>query len=96
MSFIFCEVDTVFRQSKKTARWWMQPNKTYIACSYQTTSWRAAMKYRKMDAGTGAATFARLCVIAVNVLNQKALYIISFTFSIHTPITMILSPGLRL
>ena len=32
----FAEVDTVFRQSKKTGRWWMQlPNKTYIACSYQ-------------------------------------------------------------
>ncbi len=32
----FAEVDTVFLQSKKTGRWWMQlPDKTYIACSYQ-------------------------------------------------------------
>jgi formiminoglutamase len=32
----FAEVDTVFRQSKKTGRWWMQlPNRSYIACSYQ-------------------------------------------------------------
>jgi formiminoglutamase len=32
----FAEVDTVFRQSKKTGRWWMQlPNKSFIACSYQ-------------------------------------------------------------
>lgn len=33
---VFGEVDTVFLQSKKTGRWWMQlPDKTYIACSYQ-------------------------------------------------------------
>jgi formiminoglutamase len=32
----FAEVDTVFLQSKKTGRWWMQlPNNNYIACSYQ-------------------------------------------------------------
>lgn len=32
----FTEVDTVFLQSKKTGRWWMQlPNKKFIACSYQ-------------------------------------------------------------
>ncbi|MEP6675320.1 MAG: formimidoylglutamase [Ferruginibacter sp.] len=31
----FAEVDTVFIQSKKTGRWWMQlPNKKNIACSY--------------------------------------------------------------
>ena len=31
----FAEVDTVFLQSKKTGRWWMQlPNKKLIACSY--------------------------------------------------------------
>jgi formiminoglutamase len=31
----FAEVDTVFMQSKKTGRWWMQlPNKKMIACSY--------------------------------------------------------------
>ena len=32
----FAEVDTVFLQSKKTGRWWMQlPDKHYIACSYK-------------------------------------------------------------
>jgi formiminoglutamase len=32
----FTDVDTVFRQSKKTGRWWMQlPNKKMIACSYK-------------------------------------------------------------
>ncbi|MEP6846410.1 MAG: formimidoylglutamase [Panacibacter sp.] len=31
----FAEIDTVFLQSKKTGRWWMQmPNKNLIACSY--------------------------------------------------------------
>ena len=31
----FAEVDTVFLQSRKTNRWWMQlPNKKLIACSY--------------------------------------------------------------
>jgi len=31
----FAEVDTVFIQSKKTGRWWMQlPDKKFIACSY--------------------------------------------------------------
>ena len=31
----FSEVETIFLQSKKTGRWWMQlPNKNYIACSY--------------------------------------------------------------
>lgn len=31
----FAEVDTVFLQSKRTGRWWMQlPNKKLIACSY--------------------------------------------------------------
>jgi arginase family enzyme len=31
----FTEVETVFLQSKKTGRWWMQlPNKRFIACSY--------------------------------------------------------------
>ncbi|MGN6492197.1 MAG: formimidoylglutamase [Agriterribacter sp.] len=33
---VFGEIDTVFLQSKKTGRWWMQlPDKSYIACSYQ-------------------------------------------------------------
>jgi arginase family enzyme len=33
---VFAEVDTVFMQSKRTGRWWMQlPSKKYIACSYQ-------------------------------------------------------------
>ena len=32
----FAEVDTVFLQSKKTGRWWMQlPDNRYIACSYK-------------------------------------------------------------
>ncbi len=32
----FAEVQTVFLQSKKTSRWWMQlPDQKYIACSYQ-------------------------------------------------------------
>ena len=32
----FAEVDTVFLQSKKTGRWWMQlPDKEFIACSYK-------------------------------------------------------------
>jgi formiminoglutamase len=32
----FAEVQTVFLQSKKTNRWWMQlPDQKYIACSYQ-------------------------------------------------------------
>ncbi len=32
----FAEVDTVFIQSKKTGRWWMQlPDKKMIACSYK-------------------------------------------------------------
>ncbi len=32
---VFAEVDTVFLQSKKTGRWWMQlPNKKMIPCSY--------------------------------------------------------------
>ena len=31
----FTEIETVFLQSKKTGRWWMQlPNKKFIACSY--------------------------------------------------------------
>jgi formiminoglutamase len=31
----FAEVDTIFMQSKKTGRWWMElPNKKLIACSY--------------------------------------------------------------
>jgi formiminoglutamase len=31
----FGEVDTVFLQSKRTGRWWMQlPDHTFIACSY--------------------------------------------------------------
>ena len=31
----FTEVDTIFLQSKKTGRWWMQlPDKKFIACSY--------------------------------------------------------------
>jgi hypothetical protein len=30
------EVDTVFLQSKKTGRWWMQlPDRQFIACSYK-------------------------------------------------------------
>ena len=32
----FAEVDTVFLQSKRTSRWWMQmPDKTFIACSHR-------------------------------------------------------------
>lgn len=32
---VFAEIDTVFLQSKKTGRWWMQlPDKKMIACSY--------------------------------------------------------------
>ncbi len=32
----FAEVETVFLQSKKTGRWWMQlPDKRFIACSYK-------------------------------------------------------------
>lgn len=32
----FAEVQTVFLQSKKTGRWWMQlPDKNFIACSYK-------------------------------------------------------------
>ena len=32
----FSEVETVFLQSKKTGRWWMQlPDKKFIACSYK-------------------------------------------------------------
>jgi hypothetical protein len=31
---VFNEVDTVFLQSKKTGRWWMQlPNQQFLACS---------------------------------------------------------------
>jgi len=33
---VFAEVETVFLQSKKTGRWWMQlPDKKLIACSYK-------------------------------------------------------------
>lgn len=32
----FAEVQTIFLQSKKTGRWWMQlPDKNFIACSYK-------------------------------------------------------------
>lgn len=32
----FSEVDTIFLQSKKTGRWWMQmPDKKFMACSYK-------------------------------------------------------------
>jgi arginase family enzyme len=32
----FAEIDTVFIQSRKSGRWWMQlPNKNFIACSYK-------------------------------------------------------------
>jgi formiminoglutamase len=32
----FSDVDTIFLQSKKTGRWWMQlPDKQFIACSYK-------------------------------------------------------------
>ena len=32
----FAEVATIFLQSKKTGRWWMQlPDKNFIACSYK-------------------------------------------------------------
>jgi hypothetical protein len=32
----FSEVDTVFLQSKKTGRWWMQlPDKKFMACSHR-------------------------------------------------------------
>jgi len=32
----FAETDTVFLQSKRTGRWWMQlPNETWMACSYK-------------------------------------------------------------
>lgn len=33
---VFAEVETVFLQSKKTGRWWMQlPDRQFIACSYK-------------------------------------------------------------
>ncbi|GAB4091332.1 arginase family protein [Flaviaesturariibacter terrae] len=33
---LFAEVDTVFLQSKRTGRWWMQlPDEQFIACSYK-------------------------------------------------------------
>jgi len=33
---VFAEVDTVFLQSRKTGRWWMQlPNEKLIPCSHQ-------------------------------------------------------------
>ena len=33
---VFAEVDTLFLQSKRTSRWWMQmPDKKFIACSHQ-------------------------------------------------------------
>ena len=33
---VFSDVDTVFLQSKKTGRWWMQlPDRQFIACSYK-------------------------------------------------------------
>ncbi len=36
---IFAEVDTLFLQSKRTGRWWMQmPDKTFIACSKEDYS----------------------------------------------------------
>jgi formiminoglutamase len=32
----FAEVDTLFLQSKKTGRWWMQlPDRQFIACSHK-------------------------------------------------------------
>jgi formiminoglutamase len=32
----FAEVETLFLQSKKTGRWWMQlPDQKFIACSYR-------------------------------------------------------------
>ena len=35
----FAEIETVFLQSKKTGRWWMQlPDKKFIACSYKDYS----------------------------------------------------------
>lgn len=33
---VFAEVETIFLQSKRTGRWWVQlPNKQFIACSYK-------------------------------------------------------------
>jgi formiminoglutamase len=33
---VFSEVETIFRQSRKTGRWWMQlPDRQFIACSYK-------------------------------------------------------------
>ena len=33
---VFSEADTLFLQSKRTNRWWMQmPDKTFIACSHR-------------------------------------------------------------
>jgi arginase family enzyme len=33
---VFSDVDTIFLQSKKTGRWWMQmPDRQFIACSYK-------------------------------------------------------------
>lgn len=33
---VFAEVETIFLQSRKTGRWWMQlPDKNFIACSYK-------------------------------------------------------------
>lgn len=42
----FSDVDTVFLQSKKTGRWWMQlPDQKFIACSYRDYQIAAANEY---------------------------------------------------
>jgi arginase family enzyme len=42
----FSDVDTVFLQSKRTGRWWMQlPDKKFIACSYKDYQIAAANEY---------------------------------------------------
>ncbi|RYY98094.1 MAG: arginase [Chitinophagaceae bacterium] len=43
---LFAEVDTVFLQSKRTGRWWMQlPDQKFIACSYRDYQQAANNEY---------------------------------------------------
>ncbi|MDQ3551220.1 MAG: formimidoylglutamase [Bacteroidota bacterium] len=42
----FAEVETLFMQSKKTGRWWMQmPDKKFIACSYKDYQTASSNEY---------------------------------------------------
>ena len=44
----FAEVDTVFMQSKKTGRWWMQlPDKKIIAAAIMIIYLPVIMRFRK-------------------------------------------------